>query len=40
MSKLIKKLMVNNLIKKGYDYYTITVDGKVEMYVFNRNKVR
>lgn len=36
MIKFLKTLKVKRLIKKGYDYYTITVDGEVEMYVFNR----
>jgi hypothetical protein len=39
MSKFIKKLMIKNLIRKGYDYYTITVDGEIQMYVFNPKKV-
>ena len=36
MEKFIKKLMIKKLIKKGYEYYTITVDGEVQMYVFNK----
>lgn len=35
MVKFIKKQRIKRLIKKGYDYYTITVDGEVQMYVFN-----
>lgn len=35
MIKFMKKQKVKRLIKKGYDYYTITIDGQVEMYVFN-----
>ena len=30
MENLIKKLMIKNLKKKGYESYTITIDGKVE----------
>ena len=34
MKEFIKKLKINNLKKKGYDYYTITIDGKVEFIHF------
>lgn len=27
---LIKKLMIKNLKRKGYESFTITIDGKVE----------
>ena len=38
MIKFIKKQRIKRLIKKGYDYYTITIDGEVESYVFNRKR--
>lgn len=34
----IKKLRIKRLINKGYDYYTITVNGVVETYVFSVKK--
>ena len=40
VQKYVKMIMIRNLKRKGYDYYTITVDGKVVTYVFNRNSVR
>lgn len=36
MSKLLKQLRIKSLIKKGYEYYTITVNGEIQMYVFNK----
>ena len=36
MKDFINKLRVNRLIKKGYDYYTITIDNKIVSYVFNK----
>ena len=30
MKKLIQKLMIKNLQKKGYESFTITIDGKVQ----------
>lgn len=36
MENFIKKLMIKRLIKKGYEYYTITIDGKIATYVFTK----
>jgi hypothetical protein len=30
MKQLINKIRINNLKRKGYQSYTITIDGKVE----------
>lgn len=30
MKKLINKLRIRNLERKGYESFTITIDGKVE----------
>ena len=34
---LIKKLMIKNLKRKGYESFTITIDGKVEFIHFYKN---
>jgi hypothetical protein len=36
MINFIKNLRIKNLKRKGYDYYTITVDGVVESIIFYR----
>ncbi len=38
MERFFKEQRIKRLIKKGYNYYTITVDGEVQMYVFNCKK--
>ena len=34
MKNIITKLRINRLKRKGYDYYTITVDGIVDSIIF------
>lgn len=36
MKKLINKIRIRNLERKGYEHFTITIDGKVEYIHFYR----
>lgn len=36
MRKLINKIIIKNLERKGYEHFTITIDGKVEYIHFYR----
>lgn len=38
MKNLFTKLRIERLKRKGYDYYTITVDGTVETMVFYKGR--
>ena len=37
MKKLINKIMINSLKRKGYESFTITIDGKIEYIHFYKN---